>query len=257
MTCRDVRARMTAFVDGELDAQVGSSVRGHLRGCAECADQVARERVIAHSLARLSPPEPPADLLRAINAEVARQEAADARRGRLWLSWRSIRGQLPGYSPALGLSAIAAVLAVTAWWRHAGPSAASENGMQLPAAPSATAAARSEPAAARSEPATVVPLAPPTQVDTSLLDESEAQYRAVITELLTMLADDRAAWSSQRSATFTREVSSLEAQAAGASRGRPRERALQATIAYLQDALLQAPASLVQASAASPLQGDR
>ena len=33
MKCESVRVKLTAYLDGELEDERGSAVRGHLRGC--------------------------------------------------------------------------------------------------------------------------------------------------------------------------------------------------------------------------------
>lgn len=45
-SCRDVDAIMTAYVDGELDAQDATAVDAHLAACHECRDRAAREHTV-------------------------------------------------------------------------------------------------------------------------------------------------------------------------------------------------------------------
>jgi hypothetical protein len=53
MKCPDVRPQLTAYLDGELDADRGSAVRGHLRGCSACRDVAHHETGIVAGEGRL------------------------------------------------------------------------------------------------------------------------------------------------------------------------------------------------------------
>lgn len=43
-SCEDCRARLDAFLDGELEVGKGSSVGSHLDHCAECRDELEERR---------------------------------------------------------------------------------------------------------------------------------------------------------------------------------------------------------------------
>ena len=45
MTCERVRAQLTSYLDGELDGDAGTVVRGHLRTCEACRAIAADEAV--------------------------------------------------------------------------------------------------------------------------------------------------------------------------------------------------------------------
>ncbi|MBP9205866.1 MAG: zf-HC2 domain-containing protein [Kofleriaceae bacterium] len=230
MTCADTRARLSALVDGELADGAASAVRGHLRTCAACADELARERAVVAGLAELDRPEPPAALWAGIQAELAQREHADAARGRWWLWWQAARRHV--VPAALATTAVA--LGLLAWSRHH----ATEPATSMPVA-GATAPVDQD-AAGQPGPAPG-PGLPEVVMGGELSDDAEARYRAVVDELLTLLADDRASWPAGPASQFERDLAALRQAAAAASPGRARARAYQAVISFLQDAAL-APA---------------
>src|SRR5438067_6919520 len=78
MTCNDMRAKLTAYLDGELEDDRGSAVRGHLRGCQACRDAARDEAALRDGLRALPPVDPPASLWAGVQARLARAEVADA-----------------------------------------------------------------------------------------------------------------------------------------------------------------------------------
>jgi len=58
--CDDIRARLDAWIDGELEAQLVESVRRHLEACPACqglSDDLARLRDAARALGPIEPPD--------------------------------------------------------------------------------------------------------------------------------------------------------------------------------------------------------
>lgn len=74
MTCGEARARLEAFVDGELEAEPALTLRHHLDGCSACAGEHRAAATLAGRLAALPAP-PPVDLAPAVIRRVS------ARRG--------------------------------------------------------------------------------------------------------------------------------------------------------------------------------
>src|SRR4029077_16907560 len=95
-TCDKLRARLTAYLDGELADDHGSVVRGHLRECAACRQVARDEAALRDGLRMLAPVAPPATLWAGVQARLAAAEVADARKSRWrhqaerwarWMSW--------------------------------------------------------------------------------------------------------------------------------------------------------------------------
>ena len=53
MTCDDVRPQLTPYLDGELEDDRGSAVRGHLRGCEACRTAADEEAALRDGLRAL------------------------------------------------------------------------------------------------------------------------------------------------------------------------------------------------------------
>jgi len=117
MTCSDTRKQLTAYLDGELDADRGTVVRGHLRTCEACRDIAEREAVLRDSLRALEPVDPPPSLWANVQAKLADAEVAEAQRP----AWRRAlaRWMRVASPPRLALAGTALVAAfVLVWWRH-------------------------------------------------------------------------------------------------------------------------------------------
>jgi anti-sigma factor ChrR (cupin superfamily) len=228
MTCERVRAQITAYLDGELDETSASSLRGHLRLCADCrrtADEHAR---VVDALAHLAPPEPPAAMWEGVKARLGAAEIEDARRSRIALWWQRVRPQLV---PGLALAAAAAVGVV--WIAHRRGHADETIAIAPPPAP-----------IAHHDPAPPPAPAPPRDtrdVSAELADDdarADASYRAAADELLALADDAKGDWPASQAKAFDARVAALRTAAEHAALGVPRERAWQALIDYVQRAVV-------------------
>lgn len=97
--CRETRSQLPVLQSGELSGWPLHVVRAHLRRCAECSAELARQEQLAAALASLrsSPPEPPEGLLDQLLAHAdrrgVRERAAVPARG-------AVSGARPGLSIA-------------------------------------------------------------------------------------------------------------------------------------------------------------
>lgn len=117
MTCSDTRKQLTAYLDGELDADRGTVVRGHLRTCEACRDIAEREAALRDGLRALEPVDPPPSLWANVQAKLAEAEVAEAQRP----AWRRAlaRWARVASPPRLALAGTALAAAfVLVWWRH-------------------------------------------------------------------------------------------------------------------------------------------
>jgi anti-sigma factor RsiW len=55
MNCEDVRLRLDAYFDGELDSRSASEVRDHLDGCAECKRRLAEIGQLSQQIRQFAP----------------------------------------------------------------------------------------------------------------------------------------------------------------------------------------------------------
>src|SRR5206468_11624061 len=85
--CREAQAQLPFLVSGELTGWGARVVRAHVKRCAECSAELARQEQLSTALASLrdSPPEPPPglldDLLRRARGGSLRERAAVPARG--------------------------------------------------------------------------------------------------------------------------------------------------------------------------------
>jgi hypothetical protein len=115
VTCDHCRARLTAYLDGELADDRGSAVRGHLRACAECRAIAHDEAALRDGLRELPPVDPPASLWANVQARLAAEEMADAERPpwrRTLARWGLLARPATRWA---GVAAAAALCAFVAW----------------------------------------------------------------------------------------------------------------------------------------------
>lgn len=68
--CREVRAALSAYLDGELDARLAGEIRAHLEGCAGCRSELDLQRLTVGALQRLPELPPPAAILACVRARL-------------------------------------------------------------------------------------------------------------------------------------------------------------------------------------------
>jgi anti-sigma factor RsiW len=222
VTCTEAREQLTAYLDGELEGERGSAVRGHLRACEACRQAATDEAALRDGLRVLPPVDPPASLWAGVQARLAQAEVADAERP----AWRRALARWWLARPQLGLGALAlaAIVLVIAWRvRHR------EAPLQQVASPLPLPLPLQAPAPA------------PASIDVS--DElaaaaarETASYAATVVELSADAEHERAYWSDDHKQQFDTHVAELKKQIAAATDGRPRQKAYRALIRYLQRA---------------------
>lgn len=251
MTCGDVEARLTAYLDGELDATTSSALRGHLRTCDACKQLSEDHARIAGALAELHerPVDPPAALWDGVLARLGEAEKADARRSRWSLALASLWARLrPQLLPVTAVAAAAVVALV--WWsqrdraRTETHAAAAHQPMPTDLAP---------PTPLPDPPAPPPPAPKRVDVETALAAEAlriDAAYTDVVAELTAEALDERAAWPAPRQRAFDAELVRLRTAITGHplvtapldpdgdDAAERRERAWQRLVSYLQRAVL-------------------
>ncbi|HTW19876.1 MAG TPA: zf-HC2 domain-containing protein [Mycobacteriales bacterium] len=117
--CREARSQFPALTSGELSGWPLRVTRAHVRRCAECAAELARQEQLSAALVSLrdQPPQPPPglleDLLARANRRNVRERAAVPARG-------AVSGARPGLSVAfLTVGAVASTGIGYGIWRGA------------------------------------------------------------------------------------------------------------------------------------------
>jgi hypothetical protein len=232
VNCDDVRSKLTAYLDGELEDTRGSAVRGHLRGCEACRAMASDEAALRDGLRALPPLDPPNALWSGIQARLAAEEVADSERPgwrraltRIAARWRPMAPQL-----ALGTMALAiAVLVLAVRYRDSrqpepGTAPLASNPPSVPVAIAST------------EP-------PPTPGDvTAELAADRANRTSTYQHVADRLVEDamaaRANWPDDHKQVFDTKLAAFNKDLAAAPEGRGRDKVYRAMIKYLQNAAI-------------------
>lgn len=232
MTCDDVRPQLTAYLDGELEDDRGSAVRGHLRGCEACRIAADDEAALRDGLRALPSPDVPATLWARVQAELAQAEIADAEKPR----WRRA---LARWSPshwvtprfALASGAVAVIVCVWAWryTHHHDLDAPQANLMDT---------------VANGVVVTPPPSAPPeadhhddvAAAVAAIPQDTSDEYAKASAELVALAQTERAKWSADQQKQFDAKLAELQHDITTADEGRARHRAYRMLIRYLERA---------------------
>lgn len=241
-TCDKIRPRLTAYLEGDLADDHGSVVRGHLRECAACREVSRDEAALRDGLRLLPPLDPPASLWAGVQARLAAEEVADARKPRWqraaerWAQWTRRARWTPTMPQLAAAACVAATaIAVLTWRGHGGDETAPVAHQRLP-----------EPAVPAPMTALAAPAAPTTapsagDVTADLLAEparTTATYDRAVQELMKLAEQSRARWSDGDKAAFDARIAGMRDAIAHADAPRSVQRAQRSLIRYLQGAVI-------------------
>ena len=223
MTCEDVRPKLTAYLDGELEGDRGSAVRGHLRGCEACRTAANDEAALRDGLRALPTLDAPSGMWAKIQTQLADAEIADSEKPR----WRRV---LARWNPqhwvtgrlAIATGAVAVIFCVWAWrYTHREPALVQLTSFipTLPAPPPVAPSAGDV-----GDVATQIAALPKATSDS---------YAAEIAELEQVATKERAAWSEDKQKQFDATVAELHHEIATADEGRSRHHAYRVLTRYL------------------------
>ncbi|HEY4177613.1 MAG TPA: zf-HC2 domain-containing protein [Kofleriaceae bacterium] len=224
MNCTDARAKLTAYLDGELADERGSAVRGHLRECADCRRVSEDEAVLRDGLRRMPTMDPPASLWANVQRELAKAEVEDAHRP----AWRrfvsSLIPQWRARDWALGVTALAAVTTFVVFRASRHSADVTNTPVIATTAPIA------------SEPVTPVAMSNSDVTNDLKHEQSDrsASYAQTADELMHVATDARATWAPAQQQEFDHNVADLRAAITKAGEGRPQQAAYRSLIRYLQ-----------------------
>jgi len=247
MTCDAVRPRLTAYLDGELEGDRGTVVRGHLRTCEACRRIASDEATLRDGLRALPTVDPPSTMWANIQAQLAAAEVVESRRP----AWKRT---LAKWTPTLSRFALGGVLAAAAaagvLWMRAAPNAEP----QLPATTPTVVAHPSPDIKASAVVPTPAPVVAPSADDvTADLAAEPARttetYAQTASELLALAHEERTRWTAEQRAAFDARLVELRAAVDGAAEGRPRQRAWRAMIRYVQGAVIRDDVALASGGA--------
>lgn len=242
--CEKLRGKLTAYLDGDLDPDAGTLVRGHLRTCDECRDVAAAEAKLRDELRALPSMDPPSSMWDGVQARLAAAEVVESERP----GWRRTVDRVVRWTRGSGVFAprmlvggvAVATVALVVMWRMNQRDVESVS----PTAPEVIAVPSPVVAPSHQETKVAVePSAPPfgTDVTTDLEGEGQrvvASYVGTAEELMAMIGEVRGQWSVEDQATYDREVAALQAKVNAAADDRAKQRVLRALIRYVQRALV-------------------
>jgi anti-sigma factor RsiW len=272
MRCADVQARITAYLDGDVDVPTASALRGHLRGCDACRHLAEDHATLAKTLADLPAAEPPAQLWDGVMARLAEAEKVDDARSRWGLfGQRALHWLRMHLVPVAAVAAAATVAVVwmakpaqdTDIGRSPDGSRIAVSKPELPAPKVATPGISRSPDGSRT---VQIPAKDQRDIETALALEAQRidqKYADVVTELSGDVDEERPAWSAAQRRAFDAEVTRLraavdstsdvsaraavqhradedpfDAREADTAHREQRERAWQRLVAYLQRAAI-------------------
>ncbi|MGE5181657.1 MAG: anti-sigma factor family protein [Acidobacteriota bacterium] len=232
-SCDDARRQLTAYLDGELEDDRGSAVRGHLRGCEACRQIARDEAALRDGLRALPPRDPPPSLWTGVQAKLAAAEVADAEKPR----WRrAVARWLAPQQLWLAGAGIAAIVALLVWKTH-------HTAEQVASVPPPVPTVHDEHVVIQPQPPAPAPAQAPQAADVTA-DLAAAPARATASlaanaaQLMKDAEDERASWSEEQKREFDAHVAELHAKIDRADEGRPRQQAYRALIRYLQGAAI-------------------
>lgn len=233
MTCDDIRPRLTAYLDGELEGDRGTVVRGHLRTCEACRQVATDEAALRDGLRALPTVDPPPAMWAAIQAQLAAAEVAEANRP----AWKRTLARWTPQWPRLAIGGMALAAAASLLWMRA------QRADEAARPPTVAAHPSPEIRPSIETPRPVPPVIAPSADDvTAELAAEPARvtetYAQTAAELLALADEERARWSAAQRAAFDARLGVLRAAVDAATEGRPRQRAWRAIIRYVQGAVI-------------------
>jgi hypothetical protein len=232
MPCDRIRTQLTAYLDGELEGDRGTVVRGHLRTCEACRDVAANEAALRDGLRALPSVDPPSTMWAGVQARLAAAEVAESERP----AWRRVLTgwlhRMPTWRTAAATSVVAAMAITVLYLRTQRDQGEPESGLVVTPNPPPVFQPQGLkpplPPAPSADDVTADLLAEPTRIT--------AGYKESIAELLAVANQVRPSWSADRQAAFDAKVKALSAAIQTAEAGKPQHRACSTLIRYLENA---------------------
>jgi hypothetical protein len=206
---------LTAYLDGEVEPDLGSAIRGHLRGCDACRGLASDEACLRDGLRALPAVDPPASLWAGVQARLAQEEVADSKRP----AWRrAVSRWMHVVTPmklATGGFVMAAAIALV-WWKTQPADEPAPLAQVDPIRDHNNVGVQGADPAVTAADDVTKDLAKDAQRKTSA-------WQAGVEELIAEAAS-RKEWSPEARAAFDAKVARIRAAVAAAPEGRARDR---------------------------------
>jgi anti-sigma factor RsiW len=239
MQCERIRTQLTAYLEGDLDGDAGTVVRGHLRGCEACRQIASDEAALRDGMRALPPVDPPASLWANVQARLAAEEVAESNRP-AWKRTLARWGRmLPAPKFAIAGVLVACAAGAAVYWKTRPVEEPAEIVKHDLIDNGKTQIAPDAPKPKRTHEACVdVPEADDVTADLANdVARSVTAYDCAIEELLTETASIRIhTWDDTQRTAFDERVKSMREAIAKAAEGKPRKHASRALVSYIQRA---------------------
>jgi hypothetical protein len=234
VNCDRIRKHLTGYLDGEVDSDLGSVIRGHLRSCSECRGLANDEATLRDGLRMMPSVDPPVALWAGVQARLAQEEVADSKRP----TWRRVVARwMPVFTPsrlATGCLAMVATVSLV-WWKT------------RPVADDVPTIAHVDPAGdhalgigVQGAPPPVTAASPDDDVTTALAKDAAletASWQGEAEDLLDKSNAMREHWSAADRARFDAQVAKLRQVIAAAHDDRERQGGWREMAKYAQGAV--------------------
>lgn len=229
MKCESVRQQLTAYLDGELEGDRGSAVRGHLRGCDACRDVATNESALRDGLRALPPVDPPASLWAGVQARLAAAEVADSEKP----AWKRALARWAPKAPQFAFgSVVIATAVIFLVVRAQREDEAPKTAETINVAPVVIKPDHKEPPRAPEPPNDVT-----AQVAAEPAQLTEG-YAQAVKELREMATEERGKWSDAKQADLDTQLAAFDKALGSAKTERARQKTYRAQIRFLQRALI-------------------
>jgi hypothetical protein len=252
MSCESIRKQLTAYLDGELEGERGSVVRGHLRGCEDCRKVASDEALLRDGLRALPPVDPPASMWAGVQAKLAAAEVAHAAQP----AWRRFFSRWAPRAPQIGFAGLAVAAAIIFLVVRANRDNEARDGAISSATNVPPVVIKPDHHAV--QPPQPAPIACGSASKATDMTEQVAEEPAQLTacyaqtahELRELLPEARGTWTDDRKHEVEAKLAAFEHEVATAKDERARQRSYRAQIRYLQRVVI--PDDVALASGGTP-----
>lgn len=236
MSCERIRFQLTAYLDGDVDADQGSAIRGHLRGCEACRRVANDEAVLRDGLRAMPSVDPPSSMWAGVQARLAAAEVADSKKP----AWRrAVSRWLPAITPmrfATGGVVMAAAVTLI-WWKTRATEqpvdiASSNHGDVITAGAGSDRVALQQP-----DPPTTAAGDVTKDIAQDAAREGH-EYEVAADELVASARQAHDGWTDEQKASFDLKITKLRAVALAAPEGRARNKAWRELTRFAQGAAI-------------------
>ena len=208
MRCGQVQRLSTAYLDGDLDNERSSAVRGHLRSCAECSRIFDDELEVRAAVGGLDDTlDPPEALWQRICDEVAEAEVRDAERSTVSLALRRLGAAVAPYRLHLAMATVASLIVAVLIIDARRPAVVAD--LEPPEMPREVAVTSVAPAVFSPQ-GSAPAAATHTEARIAEIRLADERYEKTIAELREIAAGDRPSWSASDADRYDHEVARFE-----------------------------------------------